>query len=236
MKYGFNSLAILITLTFGYGSVFGADIPFEIKRLRNKAIADSMEVCMSAEKLKATYTILEAEETAQTATYKVADMPRKGIHATVVYRVNPRATPDIYKEIGEVPSFNKREEYEAWKALFKDKMKKFPKPFPVSVVCVDNKTGDQTKYEFRHEKGQLSQYMEHFDEKTQLVFIQFHANYQMAKFEKVQNNAPTGWEYVLDEKGNAIIAVDHGLSPNRRQPIEEDEEVFSLPIKRRKPN
>jgi len=223
MKYGFNSLGILITLTFGYGSVFGADIPNEIKELRDKAIANSMEVSVSAEKLKANYTILEAKENAQTATYKVADMPKKGVHATVIYRENLDDTHKVTLEVGDPPKKANSDEYKAWRAALHEKWLNFPKPFPESVVCVDEKAGIQTKYVF--EKGALSVYLRHYDELTRVDVMRFHGESQIiCEFYRVQNNSATGLRYFFDEKGDLTKTVDYGPPPaERRSSIQWDE-------------
>jgi len=219
MKYGFNSLGILITLTFGYGSVFGADIPDEIKELRDKAIADSKEVCMSAETLKTNYTVLETKEDLQTATYKVADMPRKGVQATVVYRVNQNDVRNIYRDAGESPRKKDGEEYKEWRAALYEKQLNFPKPYPESVVCVEEKAGVQTKYVF--EKGALSVYLRHFDELTQVAVMKFPREEQAShEFYRVKNGSATGLMYSFDGQGNILETADYGPpSAERRSSI-----------------
>ena len=199
----FRGIPLVMTLTVS--SAFSMELPREVKELRDMAIAHSAAVCISAEKLKDNYNILKVRETIRTAEYEVADMPQKGTHATVAYRRNTG--------FDQAPPRKNRKEYDEWVKA----QKSFPKPFPLSVVCVDNTVTKQTFCGFR--EGELSYYLEYFDEGTQAVLITFYAKHQMSMFVKYQNNARTGWKYAFDEKGNRTEAIDYGPAPAERCPM-----------------
>jgi len=198
------------------GLTFGADLPPEVQAFRDRAIADSMKVRISGEKLKADYTVLEAKENLQTATYKVEDMPRKGVQATVTYRINPDDIRNIYRDAGESPRRKDGEEYKEWRAALHEKRINFPKPFPETVVCVEENAGVQTKYRFY--KGSLSAYVRHSDELTQATVIWFHdTTNQVSRFYRIQNGDYTGLAYMFDKEGSIVNIVDHGPPPTKRR-------------------
>ena len=228
MKFGFKPLGILCMVFFGYSSVFCADIPREVKELRDKAIADGKEVCVSAETLKTNYTILEANENMQTATYKVADMPRKGVQATVIYRSTPDDLHKARLEAGKQPERVDGEEHKKWYAAVLEKRRNFSKQFPESVVCVEEKAGVQTKFVFV--RGVLSLYLRHFDELTQAVLIRFHSEYQVgSELFRVTNGYVSGLMYRFDEKDNITEIDDYGPPcPERRSSIKWNEN--NMPI------
>ena len=214
---------ILFMVGLATSIALGMDIPDEVWKSRDWAISNSTTLCISAEKLKADYKILEANETEHKATYKIADMPKQGIHATVTYRLSPNNAGNPYKEVGEMPFDEK--EYEKWRALLREKKKNFPKPYPQAVVCVDGKEGKQTRYEF-HE-GVLIFYSEYFEDITrQGFFVQFHLNRQLSNFVKLQNNGRTGLSYGFDEKGNLIRTHDYGPASTKPRPVEQMEPIF----------
>ena len=212
--------------------LFGANLPLELEIFRKTVISNSVAVYISAEKLKANYKILEADETTTTATYKVADMPKEGFHATVMYRLNPfNGRNEKFDD-----SLLKTENREEREAALDEKQKNFPKPFPFSVICVEIKTGNTFEYEFDFRKGTLFTYDEFFDEMTQMVSIEFHPNQQIARFLKGQNNALTGMEYMFDKDGKLIEAIDHGPPPAERRPIDRTPIPLDFELNKRPPN
>jgi len=209
---GVLSMTVLIT-----GLAFGKDLPPEVKAFRDMAISASKEVCISGEKLKADYTVLEADENRYEGTYQVADFPQKGVQATLLYRVTPEAIAKVLEAAGKTPIRETAEEYKARRARLHELRKNFPKPFPETVVCVEEKAGVQTKYRFLG--ASLSAYMKHFDGLTQATVIWFHpkATNVVWRFYKIQNDAYTGVEYEFDMEGNITKAVDHGPPPSERR-------------------
>jgi len=191
------------------GFAFGVDIPDEVWQFRDKAISNSVEVCISAEKLKTNYKILDADETISIATYKVADFPKRGIQAVVTYRPQMGIAYSAYREAGRRPLDEK--ELEKWEALVREKEKQFPKPFPVTVVCLDDKGGHQIRYEFS--KGELFTYVESFEDPAkQGVFMQFHRpDRRLSNFVRTTKGGRVGMQYLFDKEGNLWKTNDHGL-------------------------
>ena len=105
------------------GLVFAKDLPPEVQAFRDNAIANSMEVRISGEKLKADYTVLEADENMHEGTYKVADFPKKGVQATVFYRVTGEAVRQIYQDVKRPIRFKNTEEYQEWEAKLREREK-----------------------------------------------------------------------------------------------------------------
>ena len=208
---------MLLTALAASGLAFGKDLPPEVQAFRDKALADSAEVRISGEKLKADYTVLEAEENMHQGIYKVADFPKKGVQATVMYRVTPEVIRQIYQDVKRPIRFKDAEEYKEWDAKMAEAWKNFSKPFPETVVCVDEKAGVQTT--FRFEGGELFAYMRHFDEFTQATVIWFHYKNvnQVSRFWKIQNDTYTGMEYRFDKEGNIIETVNHRPPPTKRR-------------------
>lgn len=231
MKCGFASFCGVPAIPiFSIGFALGAEMPDEVKTFCDTAVSDSAKVRVSVETLKVNYQILEAEETPFEATYKVADMPQKGVCATFFTGEPLARLVTFTRKLGNRHPSTAEKNMLNGKPKWIQKKEIIPNPFPESVVYVDEKAGKQTKYKFTTE-GMLIIYLAHFDELTQAVKITFHdrTEHQVSDFLKVQNGSATGLEYDFDKEGRIAKTVDHGPPRNeRRSSISWNE--YTIPI------